>query len=137
MLTLALSGNRGACLIAAAVYALWCPGIGNATMLAKENLSTPLLLGIALCAIRIARGERPAGTALVAGLLWGAALVTGRSALLLCFGVAAALLMLWRPRGRFPPAFSAGLCFLVVPPRTPGPSLLATHPEGGRRAVER
>src|SRR3546814_2406723 len=73
MLTLALSGNRGACLIAAAVYALWCPGIGNATMLAKENLSTPLLLGIALCAIRIARGERPAGTALVAGLLWGAA----------------------------------------------------------------
>src|SRR3546814_7147832 len=78
-------------------------------MLAKENLSTPLLLGIALCAIRIARGERPAGTALVAGLLWGAALVTGGSALLLCFGVAPALLMLWRARHSFAPAFSAGL----------------------------
>src|SRR3546814_7262770 len=34
-LTLALSGNRGAGLIAAAVYALWFPGIWNATMLAK------------------------------------------------------------------------------------------------------
>src|SRR3546814_8820818 len=39
-LTLALSGNRGAGLIAAAVYALWFPGLWNATMLAKENLST-------------------------------------------------------------------------------------------------
>src|SRR3546814_19491140 len=41
-LTLALSGNRGAGLIAAAVYALWFPGIWNATMPARENLSTPL-----------------------------------------------------------------------------------------------
>ncbi|WP_428627331.1 ArnT family glycosyltransferase [Sphingopyxis sp.] len=112
-LTVALSGLRGAGLIAAAIYALWFPGLWNATMLAKENLSTPFLLGITLCAIAIARGERPAGAALVAGLLWGAALVTGGSALLLCLGVAVALLMLMRARARFAPAFAAGLCFII------------------------
>src|SRR3546814_11877232 len=102
-------------------------------MLAKENLSTPLLLGIALCAIRIARGERPSGTALVAGLLWGAALVTGGSALLLCFGVAAALLMLWRARHSFAPAFSAGLCFVVGATLMLAPWLYATTQMGGDR----
>lgn len=131
-LTIALSGHRGAGLIAAAVYALWFPGLWNATMLAKENLSTPLLLGIALCAVGIARGERPAGTALAAGLLWGAALVTGGSALLLCFGVAAALLMLWRARGSFAPAFSAGLCFIVGAAVMLAPWLYATNQMVGR-----
>lgn len=131
-LAFALSGHRGAGLLAAAVYALWLPGLWNATMLAKENLSTPLLLGIALCAIAIARGERPAGAALVAGLLWGAALVTGGSALLLCFGVAAALLMLWRAGGHFTPAFSAGVCFVAGAALTLAPWLYATSQMVGR-----
>lgn len=112
-LTLALSGHRGAGLLAAAVYGLWFPGLWNATMLAKENLSTPLLLGIALCAIGIARGERPMGTALVGGLLWGGALVTGGSALLLCAGVAVALLILRRARRNLAPAFTGGLSFIA------------------------
>ncbi|WP_374525026.1 hypothetical protein [Sphingopyxis sp.] len=131
-LTLALSENRGAGLLAAAAYALWFPGLWNATMLAKENLSTPLLLGIALSAIGIARGERPMGTALLAGLLWGAALVTGGSALLLCLGVAAALLMLWRARGRFSPAFAAGLCFVAGATLIVAPWLYATDQMVGR-----
>src|SRR3546814_11947336 len=82
-------------------------------MLAKENLSTPLLLGIALCAVRIARDERPIGAALIAGLLWGASLVTGGSTVLLCAGVAVALVLLWQARGSFTPALASGLCFLV------------------------
>lgn len=131
-LTIALSGHRGAGLIAAAIYALWFPGIWNATMLAKENLSTPLLLGIALCAVGIARGELPAGTALIAGLLWGAALVTGGSALLLCLGVAAALLMLWRARNSFAPAFSAGLCVIAGAALVLAPWLYATNQMVGR-----
>lgn len=131
-LTIALSGHRGAGLIAAAIYALWFPGVWNATMLAKENLSTPLLLGIALCAIAIARGDRPAGIALIAGLLWGTALVTGGSALLVCFGVVAALLMLWRAQHRFAPAFSAGLCFAIGAALVLAPWLYATNQMVGR-----
>lgn len=131
-LTIAISGHRGAGLLAAAVYALWLPGLWNATTLAKENLSTPLLLGMALSAIAIARGERPAVAALGAGLLWGAALVTGGSALLLCFGVAAALLILWRARGRFAPVFSAGLYFLAGAALTLAPWLYATSQMVGR-----
>jgi 4-amino-4-deoxy-L-arabinose transferase-like glycosyltransferase len=109
----ALSAQRSAGLLAAAAYALWLPGLWNATMLAKENLTTPLLLGIALCAIAIARNQRPMVAASVAGLLWGAALITGGSALLFCLGVGAALLLLWRARRRFAPAFAAGLCFVA------------------------
>ncbi|GAA4770839.1 hypothetical protein GCM10023219_16960 [Stakelama sediminis] len=131
-LALALSRNRGAGLLAATVYALWFPGLWNATMLAKENLSTPLLLGIALCAIGIARGERPMGTALVGGLLWGGALVTGGSALLLCAGVAVALLMLWRVRGNFAPAFAGGLCFIAGAALILTPWLYATDQMVGR-----
>lgn len=131
-LTVALSGNRSAGLIAAAIYALWFPGLWNATMLAKENLSTPLLLGIALCAVGIARDERPVGTALVAGLLWGAALVTGGSALLLCFGVAVALLILARTRRTFMPAFAAGLSFTAGAALMLAPWLYATNQMVGR-----
>lgn len=131
-LTLALSENRGAGLLAAAAYALWFPGLWNATMLAKENLSTPLLLGIALSAIGIARDERPMAAAMIAGLLWGAALVTGGSALLLCLGVAVALLMLGRARARFAPAFAAGLCFVAGAALMVAPWLYATDQMVGR-----
>ena len=61
-----------------------------------------------------------------------AALVTGGSALLLCFGVAAALLMLWRARGSFAPAFSAGLCFIVGGAVMLAPWLYATNQMVGR-----
>lgn len=128
----ALSAQRSAGLLAAAAYALWLPGLWNATMLAKENLTTPLLLGIALSAIAVARDERPMAAAVVAGLAWGAALVTGGSALLLCLGVAAALLMLWRTRRRFAPAFAAGLCFIAGAAVVVTPWLYATSQMVGR-----
>ncbi|MBJ7441463.1 MAG: glycosyltransferase family 39 protein [Sphingopyxis sp.] len=131
-LGLALSARREAGLLAAAAYALWLPGLWNATMLAKENLTTPLLLGIALSAIAIARDQRPMAAAVVAGLLWGAALVTGGSALLLCLGVAAALLMLWRVRGSFKPPFAAGLCFIAGAAVLMTPWLYATNQMVGR-----
>jgi hypothetical protein len=131
-LGLALSACREAGLLAAAAYALWLPGLWNATMLAKENLTTPLLLGIALSAIAIARDQRPMVAAAVAGLLWGAELITGGSALLLCLGVAAALLMLWRTRGRFAPGFTAGLCFIAGAAVLMTPWLYATNQMVGR-----
>ena len=131
-LALALSDNRWAGLLAALVYALWFPGIWNAAMLAKENLSTPLLLGIALCALKIARDDRPTGSALIAGLLWGASLVTGGSALLLCAGVGVALLLLWRLRASFAPALASGLSFVAGAALVVAPWLYATDQMVGR-----
>ncbi|QSB44484.1 glycosyltransferase family 39 protein [Tsuneonella flava] len=131
-LALTISGNRFAGALAAAAYAVWLPGIWNATMLAKENLSTPLLLAIALCAIDVARNKRPIRAAMVGGLLWGAALVTGGSALLLCAGIAIALLVLWRAQGFFAPALAGGLGFLVGAAVMLAPWLYATDQMVGR-----
>lgn len=131
-LTLALSDNRAAGLIASAAYAMWFPGIWNATMLAKENLSTPLLLAMASCAIGVARNERANVNALVAGLLWGAALVTGGSAMLLCAGVGVALVTLWRVCGRFTPALNGGLVFVAGAALMLAPWLYATNQMVGR-----
>ena len=131
-LVLALSDHIGAGLLAMFIYALWLPGIWNATRLAKENLAIPLLLGIALCAIWVARNRRPRAMALTAGLLWGASLVTGGSALLLCAGVAMALILLWRAQGSFTPAFTGGLCFLAGAAMILAPWLYATQQMLGR-----
>jgi 4-amino-4-deoxy-L-arabinose transferase-like glycosyltransferase len=134
-LSLALSDNHLAGLLAALIYALWIPGIWNATALAKENLSTPLLVALALCAVRIARDDRPLGTALLAGLLWGAALVTGGSALLLCAGVGVALLFLWRARGKFASALASAIWFVGGSALILSPWLYATNQMVGRSVL--
>jgi 4-amino-4-deoxy-L-arabinose transferase-like glycosyltransferase len=129
-LAITLSRNPEAGLLAAIAFALWFPGIWNATALAKENLSTPLLLALTLSAIGVARGGRI--VALVAGVLWGAALVTGGSALLLCAGVGVALVMLWRREGRVLPAFRSGLCFMLGALLVLAPWFYATNQMVGR-----
>lgn len=131
-LALALSASREAGLLAATLYALWFPAIWNASMVAKENLSTPLLLALTLCAVWIERGHRPLAVALAAGLLWGAALVTGGSSLLLCAGIGLALILLWRAQRRFSTAFTAGLCFVAGALLALAPWLHATSQMVGR-----
>jgi 4-amino-4-deoxy-L-arabinose transferase-like glycosyltransferase len=131
-LTLKLSGDSLAGLIAAGAYAVWLPGIWNATVLARENLATPLLLGLALCTVAIARCERPSGAALLAGLLWGASLLTGGSALLTCAGPGVALLMLWRRAASLTPALQAGLCFVAGAALVVSPWLYSTDRMVGR-----
>lgn len=115
------AGDFRAGLLAAAVFALWLPAVWNAGVVAKENLSTPLLLGLTLCAVRIARGERGL---LVAGLLWGAALVTGGSALLLCAGVGVALILRRR--------IGSGVWFVIGAAIVLAPWLYATDRMVGR-----
>lgn len=131
-LAVKLSGSQDAALLAAGVFALWFPGIWTATTLAKENLSTPLVLALALCALHIARDERPKSHAMLGGLLWGGALITGGSALPLSLAVAAALIALWRARMRFAPACAAGLCFLLGAAIMLAPWLYATDRMVGR-----
>lgn len=127
-----LSGRVDAGLLAALFYGVWFPSIWNATGVAKENLSTPLLLALALCAIHLARGNRPTVLGLAAGLIWGAALITGGSSLLLCTGIAVALLILWRTGGSFMPAFNAALCFCGSAMLMLAPWLYATNEMVGR-----
>lgn len=131
-LALRLSGRNDAALAAAAVFAVWLPGIWNATFVAKENLSTPLLLGLALCALFIARGHRPAINALAAGAIWGAGLITGGSSLMLCAGIGVALVLLWRNSRRLVPVFGAGASFLLGGLLVLGPWLHATDQMVGR-----
>lgn len=68
-------------LLTLAAYALWLPGIWNAAMLARENLSTPLLLGVLLASLAILQRRR--GASIAAGIFCGAAMLAGGSALLL------------------------------------------------------
>lgn len=91
-------------------YALWLPAIWDATLPARETLSAPLLLAVALCAVRLCRGAR-AGTALLAGLLWGAALLTGGSALPL---IAAPLLGICFGHGGNPRRLALSMTALAV-----------------------
>jgi 4-amino-4-deoxy-L-arabinose transferase-like glycosyltransferase len=133
-LGVALSGNFEAGLLAAAVFALWFPGVWNAGVVAKENFSTPLLLGLTLCAVAIARVGNARRWALMAGLIWGAALITGGSALLLCAGVGMALILLWRKlvRARFAPVAGAAIWFILGAAIVLTPWLYATDRMVGR-----
>lgn len=137
-LVLALGGTRGAALVAVAIFAAWLPAVWNATLPAKENLSTPLLLGLVLCALAVARGGRwTAG--LGAGLCWGAGAVTGGSALLTGAVLALALPFARRSAGlghagRAALAFALGALltlgpWLVASERMVGEALLSTNAE--------
>lgn len=126
-----LTGAPRAGWLAAGLYALWLPAIWNATMVAKENLSTPLLLGLTLAALALARGDRPVRQAVIAGLLWGAGLLVGGSSLLLCLGVGVALLWLWHRKG-LGLALKSGLIFSLAGLLTLSPWLYATQQMVGK-----
>lgn len=125
-LTLALGGAKGAALLAAAIFALWLPAVWNATMPAKENLSTLLLLGLLLAALALARAPKILLPALAGGLCWGAGAVTGGSAILAGAAVAVALVYLLR-EGRKADAARAVLAFSLGAALTLGPWLVASN----------
>jgi|ThiBiot_300_plan_2_1041538.scaffolds.fasta_scaffold05926_4 4-amino-4-deoxy-L-arabinose transferase-like glycosyltransferase len=127
-----LSGNWKAGVLAAAVFAVWLPAIWNATLVAKENLSTPLLLGIALCGVLIARGRNPLAFTMLVGFLWGFALLTGGSSLLLCLGIVAALFIRQRSHARSALPVCGGLLFLLGALIPLAPWLYATNQMVGR-----
>jgi hypothetical protein len=108
---------RWAKLLLIAVYAAWLPGIFNATMVARENLSTPLLLGVLLASLAMLRGGRAA--ALAAGLLCGLAILAGGSALLLGLAPLSALWQATRRQReqlvRGAAALAGGLLIPLVP----------------------
>ncbi|MBT2188126.1 hypothetical protein [Sphingobium nicotianae] len=131
-LTVRLSGSNPAGLLAAAAFAVWLPAIWNASMLAKENLSTPLLLALALCAIDLARNRAAPGTALLAGLLWGASILTGGSSLMTYLAVGIALIAVLRSGCGAARVIRAGIVFLAGTLLLLGPWLYAADQMVGR-----
>lgn len=106
--------GRGGRLLAAAFWALYLPSWIYAEYLAKENLMTPLMLGVLWCSLRLARQPslRVAG---LCGLLFGLLAITGNSALALVAVAACALLI--APGGarlKLPLAVAALLAALAV-----------------------
>lgn len=120
-----LGGAAGAALLAMAVYAVWLPAVWNATLPAKENLSTPLLLGLLLSALALARSPRVLLPALAGGLSWGAGAVTGGSVILAGAAVALALFFVLR-EGRKAEAARGLLAFGLGAALTLGPWLYAS-----------
>lgn len=131
-ITLEISENRMAGCVAAIGYAIWLPSIWNATIIAKENLSTPLMLALGLFTIFIARNGSSLRYGFIAGILWGAGLLTGGSVLLLCLGVAVALILLWQRHKQFSRAFRTGLSFIAGASILLAPWLYATDKMVGR-----
>ena len=118
-LVLALGGGRGAALIGGAGFAVWLPSIWQATDLARENLSTPLMLGFALVCVEIAQGRAGWRRAALAGLVYGLAVLAGTSVVLTAaaFVVALAITLVRTPRAgpRRLLAFAGGALLVLTP----------------------
>lgn len=115
----ALGGSRLAALLGALGFAVWLPAVWNAADLAKENLSTPLLLAFTLCCIRITQDRTDWRTAGLAGLTYGAGLLVGTSIILTgaAFAVALAIALHRTPAaGLRRLAVFGGAALLVLSP---------------------
>ncbi|NCP19852.1 MAG: hypothetical protein GW855_11915 [Erythrobacter sp.] len=106
-------------LAAVLAYALWLPGIWSTARLARENLSTPLMLLVVLLALSLLHGRRRGATALGCGLAYGFALLAGGSALPLVAAPAIAILLVWYRREAAPAipllALGAGAALVLAP----------------------
>lgn len=114
-----LGGSRRAALIGGLAYAVWIPSVWEATDLAKENLSTPLLVGFALVCAEIAKGDAGWRRAALAGVIYGVGLLTGASVVLTgaAFVVALAIALYRQPAaGLRRLAVFAGAGLLVLAP---------------------
>ncbi len=92
-----ISAHHIAAALAGLALALWIPSVVGVETLQKENLSILLLLAFASTLLSLTESPRPARRALVAGLIYGAALLTGGSVLLL---PSAFVVALWMTRRR-------------------------------------
>ncbi len=124
-LALRLTRDLRPALLAVAGYAVWLPSLLSASTLAKENLTTPLLLGMALAILDLSDGKRPVRAAALAGACYGAGLLAGASSLLIAAAVPLALALRWQRQGS-ERLFSAVLAFLLATTVVVGPWLIHT-----------
>jgi 4-amino-4-deoxy-L-arabinose transferase-like glycosyltransferase len=95
-------------LIAALLWALYIPSWTYAEYLAKENLMTPLMLGIVWCALRLAK-RTSVSIAVGCGVLFGLLALTGNAGLILAPVAVIALLIAHSDLGFKLIAFSTAL----------------------------
>jgi hypothetical protein len=91
--------GRGAAVLAAAAWSFYVPAMTMAESVLKENLQVPLMLGLMMAMLHLARvpGWRPA---LAVGVAFGLLALVGNSALSLALAVPVALWLAWkRQRG--------------------------------------
>jgi hypothetical protein len=98
-LTALIGGNAWAQALAMLIYALWIPAAYATGIVAKENLTTPLLLIAITAVITMARGARPTLSALSGGLAFGFGLIAGGSSALIGLLFPVALLRAWGQAG--------------------------------------
>jgi hypothetical protein len=114
-----LGGSRGAALIGALAFAVWMPAIWSATLPARENLSTLLMVAFALVCVEIAKGRTDGRTAALAGVIYGAGVLAGTSVVLTgaAFAVALAIALYRTPMAgaRRLAAFVAGTMLVLTP----------------------
>ena len=114
-----LGGSRGAALIGALAFAVWMPAIWSATLPARENFSTPLMVAFALICVEIAKGRTDWRTATAAGVIYGASVLAGTSVVLTgaAFAVALAIALHKAPGAglRRLAAFAFGALLLIGP----------------------
>jgi hypothetical protein len=99
--------GAGAQKLALMGYALWLPGIWSGSLLSSDNLATPLLLMLVWCSLKLLYGPR-VSVALLAGMAWGGAMLTGASLAALIVAPMLGLLLAWEGRW-FKPALALGL----------------------------
>jgi 4-amino-4-deoxy-L-arabinose transferase-like glycosyltransferase len=96
-------------LLAAAMWALYLPASVYAVYLLKENLMTPLMLGLVWCALRLAK-QPSAPVGLACGVLFGLLALTGNAGL--CLVAPVLLALAFTPAG-LPRKLSLALVILV------------------------
>ena len=114
----ALGGSRLASTLGGLGYAVWLPGIWSATVLGRENLSVPLMLGYIVALLAIGRA-RPVRASVAAGLCYAAGVLAGTSVLFTIVGFGVALVAGHRYRPRLAWASGGGFVLAVVLVVTP------------------
>ncbi|OQW44622.1 MAG: hypothetical protein A4S16_03330 [Proteobacteria bacterium SG_bin6] len=91
-------GGKSVGLIAAAITALLAPAALATALVARENLSVPLLLGFAIACVALLETRRPRLWSIGAGIAYGAGMLAGASVILT--GAALPLALWWRGERR-------------------------------------
>jgi hypothetical protein len=120
----AMSGHRAAPVLTAVLMAIWLPHTLAVGSLAKENFSTPLLVGYMLLLVSMVRGGRPLLTAAAAGIVYGCSLLVGGAVIATIAGFCVAL---WLRPAPLRQKTLALVCHLIAILAIVAPWLLHVH----------
>ncbi|HEX8446528.1 MAG TPA: glycosyltransferase family 39 protein [Sphingomonas sp.] len=112
------TGRAVPALLAAAGFAVLIPAVAQTPELAREHVSTPLLLLYLLACLMLVRSPRPGRWVLVGGLAFGFGLLAGVSSIFTGIVLPVAVLLRragWVQRAGIVAAFTGATALLIVP----------------------